>query len=559
MASLLSEVQFQCSICLESFKNPVSIPCGHNFCLECIKHYWDVVHRSDCPLCKENFKKRPELRINVGLREITENFQRSVKERQAHRPVPAKRHHIKRQSSKPEPVPCDICQENKLAAVKFCHVCQASYCENHLAPHLRDPVMVKHRLTDPATFSKSPLCRHHNKVLEKFCKKDHMPVCMTCIEKDHKHHELVPVEKEINRIKTKVKKTQEHYQHMMQSRLKKAEEINESVELSKRNKEKDIQTSVQAATKMISVIEENQALLIEEIERKHEAAERKAEELLKEINQEVNELENRSSELEHLEHTENPFLLLQSSSHLSAPASIKHWSDVKVQSENYIMTVRKTFSKLADICHELEKEMSAEEVSRANKYAVDVTLDPATAAGWLVLSPDSKTVSLSSLNFRNLLPDNPRRFDSCVAVLGKQSFTSGKHYWVVQVGNKRDWDLGVARESINRKGAITVCPDNGYWAICRRKGGSLCACTGPSITLHLNEIPQKVGIFLDCEEGVVSYNTEAKTHVYTYSGLTFTEPLYPYFNPCLHDNGLNTAPLVICPVEDAVSVDPEVI
>uniref|UniRef100_A0A3Q0S531 RING-type domain-containing protein n=1 Tax=Amphilophus citrinellus TaxID=61819 RepID=A0A3Q0S531_AMPCI len=78
MASLLSEVQFQCSICLESFKNPVSIPCGHNFCLECIKHYWDVMHRSDCPLCKENFKKRPELRINVGLREITENFQRLV-------------------------------------------------------------------------------------------------------------------------------------------------------------------------------------------------------------------------------------------------------------------------------------------------------------------------------------------------------------------------------------------------------------------------------------------------------------------------------------------------
>ena len=120
---------------------------------------------------------------------------------------------------------------------------------------------------------------------------------------------------------------------------------------------------------------------------------------------------------------------------------------------------------------------------------------------------------------------------------------------VFQVGDKTDWDLGVARESINRKGTITVRPDSGYWAICRRKGGSLSACAGPSITLHLQETPWKVGVFLDYEEGTVSfYDAEAKTHIYSYSGCTFAEPLYPYFNPCVHDNGKNTTPLVICPV-----------
>lgn len=129
-------------------------------------------------------------------------------------------------------------------------------------------------------------------------------------------------------------------------------------------------------------------------------------------------------------------------------------------------------------------------------------------------------------------------------------------FFVFQVGDKTDWDLGVARESINRKGAITVRPDNGYWAICRRNGGSLYACAGPAVTLHLKEIPQKVGIFLDYEEGSVSfYNTEAKTHIYTYSGLTFTEPLYPYFNPCIHDNGKNMVQLVICPIEAGITVD----
>ncbi len=122
-----------------------------------------------------------------------------------------------------------------------------------------------------------------------------------------------------------------------------------------------------------------------------------------------------------------------------------------------------------------------------------------------------------------------------------------------QVGDKTDWDLGLARESINRKGAITVRPDSGYWAICRRKGSSLRACVSPSVTLHLQEIPQKVGIFLDYEEGLVSfYNAETKTHIYTFSGCNFCEPLHPYFNPCVQDNGKNTTPLIIYPFEGRV-------
>lgn len=78
MATALSEEQFRCSICLDLFKNPVSIPCGHNFCLGCIKRFWDTRHKPTCPLCKEVFKNRPEVRINLVLKEITEQFKRSV-------------------------------------------------------------------------------------------------------------------------------------------------------------------------------------------------------------------------------------------------------------------------------------------------------------------------------------------------------------------------------------------------------------------------------------------------------------------------------------------------
>ncbi|XP_018543232.1 E3 ubiquitin-protein ligase TRIM21 [Lates calcarifer] len=547
MASVLSEEQFRCSICLDIFKNPASIPCGHNFCLECIKRFWDTRHKSECPLCKEAFKNRPNLRINVDLKDITEKFKRSLRGKPAYKPPPMKQ--VSRHPSKSD-FPCDLCHGEESVAVKSCLVCQVSYCELHLMPHLRDPVMTKHRLMDPATFITSHLCRNHNRLLEMFCKKDQVPVCVKCTERDHKHHDTIPIEKESKRIKTQMKRTETEFQQMIQARIRKIKEIKNSLELSKTNKNKEIQASVEVFTMVISTIERNQALLLEEIEKRHEAAEKRAEEFLKELEQEINELQRRCSELQYLEHTEDPLHLLQSFPSLRVPLSTRDWSRVRVHSDIYIGTVRRAFSKLMDVCHELEKKLSSEELTKTNQYAVDVTLDPATAAGWLTLSPDGKQVSLSSQQRKVPLPDDPRRFDSCVSVLGKQSFTSGRCYWVVQVGDKTDWDLGVARESINRKGAITVRPDSGYWAICRRKAGSLSACAGPSVTLHLQETPQKVGVFLDYEEGSVSfYNAEAKTHIYTYSGCTFTEALYPYFNPCLHDNGKNTAPLVICPVE----------
>lgn len=76
--SFLSEDQFTCSICLEVFDNPVSIQCGHTFCQACISSYWDGGrggnHVYQCPLCKESFRKRPELHINHTLKEITEQF-----------------------------------------------------------------------------------------------------------------------------------------------------------------------------------------------------------------------------------------------------------------------------------------------------------------------------------------------------------------------------------------------------------------------------------------------------------------------------------------------------
>lgn len=186
--------------------------------------------------------------------------------------------------------------------------------------------------------------------------------------------------------------------------------------------------------------------------------------------------------------------------------------------------------------------------------AVDVTLDPDTANSKLILSYNSKQVRYD--NKGQNVPDNPERFKRCVNVLGKEEFSSGRFYYDVQVRGKTAWDLGVARESINRKGEIIFNPKNGYWIVMLRNKTEYKACGSSLIPLTLKQAPQKVGIFVDYEEGLVSfYDVEAKSHIYSFTGQTFTEKLHPFFSPCLNNGGKNSAPLVITSIEHYFSTE----
>ncbi len=175
---------------------------------------------------------------------------------------------------------------------------------------------------------------------------------------------------------------------------------------------------------------------------------------------------------------------------------------------------------------------------------MDVTLDPDTAHPGLILSDDGKQVRCGDI--RQKLPDTPERFDSCVCVLGKEGFSSGRCYFEVQVKGKTKWDLGVVRESINRKGAITLTPSDGYWTVCLRNGDEYKACDDAPVSLSLRVKPQRVGVFVDYEEGLVSfYDVESSSHIYSFTAQSFTEKLFPCFGPSLNYGGKNTSPLII--------------
>uniref|UniRef100_A0A8C7KS32 Uncharacterized protein n=1 Tax=Oncorhynchus kisutch TaxID=8019 RepID=A0A8C7KS32_ONCKI len=173
---------------------------------------------------------------------------------------------------------------------------------------------------------------------------------------------------------------------------------------------------------------------------------------------------------------------------------------------------------------------------------VDVTLDPDTAHCKLILSDDGKQVRHGELD--QVLSDNGKRFTNWSCVLGNVGF-SGKFYYEVKVEGKTEWTLGVVIQSINRNERSRPIPYNGYWTV-ELKDGEYTAHADSPVTFTPREEPQKVGVFVDYEKRQVSfYNVEDRSHIYSFTDCSFTEKLYPFFNPGDSDS----ISLVVCPVD----------
>ncbi|XP_038561321.1 E3 ubiquitin-protein ligase TRIM21-like [Micropterus salmoides] len=535
---LLTEDQFLCSICLDVFTDPVSTPCGHNFCKTCITEHWNINVLCQCPSCKKVFNTKPELQVNTFISEMAAQFRQSAQQK-------ASSSSSEQQAAKPGEVPCDVCTGTKLKALKSCLVCLASYCETHLEPHLTMAGLKRHQLIDPVENLEGRMCTKHDKLLELFCKTDQMCVCMLCTVLDHKTHDVVPLKEEYEGKKAELGKTEAETQQMIQKRRLKIQEIKRSVELSKEDADREIAGGVQVFSALKESVERSQAELIDTIKEKQRETEKQAEGFIKELEQEISELKKRSSEVEQLSRSEDHLHLLQSLPSLNAAPPTKDWTEVSVRPPSYEGTVRRAVNQLEETLSKQMKKLL--ELKRVQQYAVDVTLDPDTAQPWLLLSDDGKQVKHGDV--KKNLPDNPERFDYCPNVLAKQSFSSGRFYYEVQVKGKTKWTLGVARESINRKGKITLSPQKGYWTICLRNENEYKALACPPVRLSLKSQPEKVGVFVDYEEGLVSfYDVDAAALIYSFTGCCFTEKLYPLFSPCNNDGGKNSAPLIISPV-----------
>ncbi|KAK1328781.1 hypothetical protein QTO34_010938 [Cnephaeus nilssonii] len=196
-------------------------------------------------------------------------------------------------------------------------------------------------------------------------------------------------------------------------------------------------------------------------------------------------------------------------------------------------------------------ERSAKGRRKEQYLASDVILDPDTAHPKLLISEDQR--SLNWAGIRKRLPDNPRRFQESACVLGRETFTSGRHFWEVEVGDRKQWHLGVCRENVERKKCVKITAQNGFWTIGLFKGHDFYARTDPWSKIRMAKPPKKVGVFLDYERReVLFYNAINGIHIFTFSQASFSGPLSPVFRVFKRE----PTALTICPALKGVGSSP---
>lgn len=326
-------------------------------------------------------------------------------------------------------------------------------------------------------------------------------------------------------------------------------------EISKKNTETDIDDIMKIFSILQRVVKMNESGLVTALMLLQKKAKMRSDSMKEKLKTQIKHLEGRRADLDQVSQAVDGLHLLQSWNSMGASPDTEDWSQISTFSDAAVGTVRSAINKLimelATVVKLEMKALSTKEIKRIQQYAVDVKLDCDTANNVLVVSKDGKQVTNGGRP--QSMPDNPERFDTLLGVLGKEGFSSGAFYFEVQVEGKASWDIGVALESVDRKGHADVCLSNGY-AVLMLRDDVLKACDRPPVQIELPRKPKKIGVFVDYEEGEVGfYDVTHEAHIYSFTNCKFPQVrLHPYLNPCIHESN-NTAQMVITPVVEVTS------
>ncbi|XP_036069955.1 nuclear factor 7, ovary-like [Oryzias melastigma] len=428
-----------CHICSETFNDPVTLSCNHNFCSSCLQKFWEQTLNKNCPICKRKSSKDfPD--VNFSLKKLADSF--------------AERH--KSESS-----------EIKTGEQKIMEV-----------------------------------CRKHSGETNLFCKDEQKAFCSVCEFSQHQSHKVVPVEEAVRELKEELKSD---FKSLQDKKMKYKEFLKEEEE-------------------------SRLAALREEEEQKRETVSRE----MKRIQEQMSSLSESISAVEaELQKDKEAFLSSSKDSQSRARAQ-SSLSDPQLLS-GALIDVAKHVGNLSFRVWEKMKE---------KVHFSPVLLDPNTAYRFLYLSDDLTSVRNGETSYQQL-PDNPERNMEYTSVFGSEGFRSGKHSWEVEVGDHPDWNIGVVKESVNRKGKRFASPVDGIWCLLHRDGKYT---NGDGKTVTVTKSLQKIRVQLDYDRGEVSfYNPEDMTHICTHKH-TFTEKLLPYFGVAKSGDA-KTSELQICPTD----------
>ncbi|KAF3698590.1 E3 ubiquitin/ISG15 ligase TRIM25 [Channa argus] len=375
----LDEEAFSCSICLDLMKDPVTIPCGHSYCLNCIKGFWDEEDQKklySCPQCRQTFTLRPVLVKNAILAGLVEELKNTGLQA-----APADHCY-----AGPKDVACDVCTGRKLKTVKSCLVCLASYCEKHLQPHYESPAFKKHKLVEPSKNLQENICSRHDEVMKMFCRTDQQCICYLCSVDEHKGHDTVSAAAERTERQRELEGSRQQIQQRIQDRDKDVKVLQQEVEALNRSAEKTAEDSEKIFTELIRLIEKRSSEVKQQIRSQQETEVSRVKELQEKLEQEITELKRKDAEMEQLSHTEDHNQFLHNYPSLSQLSESTHTSSINIRPLRYFEDVTAAVSELRDQIQDILRQTwtnISSLVTQVDVLLLDPKAEPETRAGFL--------------------------------------------------------------------------------------------------------------------------------------------------------------------------------
>ncbi|XP_068120383.1 E3 ubiquitin/ISG15 ligase TRIM25-like [Hyperolius riggenbachi] len=496
MASSDVTTELCCSICIGIYRDPVTLLCGHNFCRDCITRAWE--HQEDlqeykCPECQRRYKRRPKLVRNITLRNISEAF------------------HSTETDQEQTEVFCNYC-DFPVPATKSCLQCETSLCENHLRKHDRSG---GHTLLPPISDMEKRKCSVHKKILEYYCTEDAAYICVSCrLDGEHRWHQVETLDEA---SEEKKKKLRDDLQQLM-AETEEAEKRVQSLEERRRKAQEKADDEEERVTALFrdlrSRLKDLEKRVLRDIRRQVESYD----DVIRQLEIKKEELSRKMRHIEELCNMTDPLTVLQESD-TGDLCDTEDRHDKQLHDGGDL--------DVAGISHTLHTGLSDIMSEVINIYTwnnADIVLDINTADSYLYVSDDGKTASRPLWSLFLILHE---RFQYA-QVLSSQSFSSGRHYWEVDVGGSNSFRVGMCYPSIHRReDQLWIGWNNKSWGLYR--DGNQYALLHDRKEIRLPDgIPSdRVRICLDYEAGQISFYAlcDPIRHLHTFTA-TFTEPLH---------------------------------